>query len=204
MNHESWNKENGFISFYCSVGSGVNKTQTLNVRRKRKPKRSLCYEGFHLDRERVREIWEHSFKKKRDMRTRRGLCYPRVVEDKNMRVVKRRRDFAAEQVSHRKRSRNSSDIAGKRDLFDSLPDDLVISILYKVSLSDFANVLLTYVLLFFLMKNKFRPFHRSFSRNCGLNFISDMWKTLKTIFFFFFNVVKYLILMGCFWILNLM
>ena len=119
------------------------------------------------------------------MRTRRGLCYSRVVEDKNMRVVKRRRDFAAEQVSHRKRSRNSSDIAGKRDLFDSLPYDLVISILCKVSPSDLANVLLTYVLLFFLMKNKFWPFHRSLNRNYGLNFISDMWKTLKTIFFFF-------------------
>ncbi|XP_030967727.1 uncharacterized protein LOC115988334 [Quercus lobata] len=77
------------------------------------------------------------------MRRRRGLCYPRVVEDKNMRVVKRRRDFATEQVSYRKRSRNSSDIAGKRDLFDSLPDDLVISILCKLSPSDFANVLLT-------------------------------------------------------------
>ncbi|KAK4597626.1 hypothetical protein RGQ29_015232 [Quercus rubra] len=82
------------------------------------------------------------------MRTRRGLCYPRVVEDKNMRVLKRRRDFAADQVSYRKRSRNSSDIAGKRDLFDSLPDDLVISILCKLSSSatcpsDFANVLLT-------------------------------------------------------------
>uniref|UniRef100_A0A7N2LPT3 F-box domain-containing protein n=1 Tax=Quercus lobata TaxID=97700 RepID=A0A7N2LPT3_QUELO len=78
-----------------------------------------------------------------------------------------------------KRSRNSSDIAGKRDLFDSLPDELVISILRKLSSSatypsDFANVLLTYVLLFFLMKNKFRPFHRSFNRNCGLNFISKM------------------------------
>ncbi|XP_065622032.1 uncharacterized protein LOC112038370 [Quercus suber] len=82
------------------------------------------------------------------MRTRSGLCYPRVSEDKNMRVVKRRRDFAAEQVSYRKRSRNSSDIAGKRDLFDSLPDDLVISILCKLSSSatcpfDFAKVLLT-------------------------------------------------------------
>ncbi|XP_065639119.1 uncharacterized protein LOC111986421 [Quercus suber] len=77
------------------------------------------------------------------MRTRRGLCYPRVVEDKNMRAVKRRKDFADEQVSNRKRSRNSSDIAGKRDLFDSLPDDLVISILRKVSPSDFGNVLLT-------------------------------------------------------------
>nr|XP_023926949.1 uncharacterized protein LOC112038370 [Quercus suber] len=82
------------------------------------------------------------------MRTRSGLCYPRVVEDKNMRVVKRRRDFAAEQFSYRKRSRNSSDIAGKRDLFDSLPDDLVISILCKLCPSatcpsDFANVLLT-------------------------------------------------------------
>nr|POE92456.1 mediator of rna polymerase ii transcription subunit 15a [Quercus suber] len=82
------------------------------------------------------------------MRTRRGFCYPRVFEDKNMRVVKRRRDFAAEQVSYRKRSRNSSDIAGKRDLFDSLPDDLVIPILCELSSSatcrsDFANVLLT-------------------------------------------------------------
>ena len=176
----------------CAAPSHPGKTNVNNV--------SKSYAAITFW---VREIWEQSFKKKRDMRTRRGLCYPRVVEGKNMRVVKRRRDFAAEQGSHRKRSRNSSDIAGKRDLFDSLPDDLVISILYKVSLSDFANVLLTYVLLFFLMKNKFRPFHRSFNRNCGLNFISDMWKTLKTNFFFF-NVVKYLILMGCFWILNLM
>ncbi|XP_030971388.1 mediator of RNA polymerase II transcription subunit 15a-like isoform X2 [Quercus lobata] len=72
------------------------------------------------------------------MRTRRGLCYPGVVEGKNMRVVKRRRDFAAERSR-----RNSSDIAGKRDLFDSLPDDLVISILCKLSPSVFADVLLT-------------------------------------------------------------
>ena len=37
-----------------------------------------------------------------------------------------------------KRSRNSSDIAGKRDLFDSLPDDFVIPILCKLSPSVFA------------------------------------------------------------------
>ncbi|XP_075664784.1 uncharacterized protein LOC142634372 isoform X2 [Castanea sativa] len=76
------------------------------------------------------------------MRTRSGLRYPRVVEDKNMRDVKRR-DFAAEQDSDRKRSRNSSNITGKHGLFDSLPDDLVISVLCKLSLSDFANVRLT-------------------------------------------------------------
>uniref|UniRef100_A0A7N2LQE6 Uncharacterized protein n=1 Tax=Quercus lobata TaxID=97700 RepID=A0A7N2LQE6_QUELO len=70
------------------------------------------------------------------MRTRR--VRERVVEGKNMRVVKRRRDFTAERSR-----RNSSDIAGKRDLFDSLPDDLVISILCKLSPSVFANVLLT-------------------------------------------------------------
>ena len=102
------------------------------------------------------------------------LCYPRVVEDMNMRGLKRMRDFATEQVSYQKRSRNSSDIAGNCYSFNSLPNDLIRSILCKLSPSDFANILLTYVLLFFLMKNKFQPFHRSFKRNCGLNFISDM------------------------------
>lgn len=50
-----------------------------------------------------------------------------------------------------KRHRFLPEPAGKNDLFDSLPDDLVISILSKLSSSagcpsDFTNVLITYVI----------------------------------------------------------
>ncbi|GMY26528.1 F-box protein At1g67340 [Fagus crenata] len=85
------------------------------------------------------------------MRTRRGFCYPRLEGDvsfQNMSmVVKKRRDFTAEQMASRKRNRNSPEIA-TRDLFETLPDDLVISILCKLSStascpSDFTNVLIT-------------------------------------------------------------
>ncbi|GMI70838.1 hypothetical protein like AT1G67340 [Hibiscus trionum] len=70
------------------------------------------------------------------MRTRRGICYPRAVEN---------RGFARDDMGCRKRRRISPEIVGKRDFFDDLPDDLVISILSKLSStagcpSDFANV----------------------------------------------------------------
>jgi len=63
-------------------------------------------------------------------------------------VVKRRRDSAGDHMPCRKRNRKSPEIAGKCDLFDALPDDLVISILCKLSSSagcpsDFINVLIT-------------------------------------------------------------
>ncbi|MFQ6629621.1 hypothetical protein Gotur_008068 [Gossypium turneri] len=81
------------------------------------------------------------------MRTRRGLCYPRadVCVDK---IVVKRRDFAGYNMACRKRQRFSPVIAGNSDLFDALPDDLVISILSKLSSSascpsDFINVLIT-------------------------------------------------------------
>ena len=50
----------------------------------------------------------------------------------------------------RKRQRISRENAGKSDLFDALPDDLVISILCKLSStarcpSDLISVLITYV-----------------------------------------------------------
>lgn len=63
-------------------------------------------------------------------------------------VVKRRRDFAGEHMACRKKNRKSPEMTGKSDLFDALPDDLVISILCKLSAAsrcptDFINVLLT-------------------------------------------------------------
>ncbi|KAL4318282.1 hypothetical protein GQ457_18G022630 [Hibiscus cannabinus] len=74
------------------------------------------------------------------MRTRRGLCYPRAD------VCLEIRGFAGDDVGCRKRRRLSPEVARKRDFFDGLPDDLVISILSKLSStarcpSDFANVL---------------------------------------------------------------
>ena len=116
------------------------------------------------------------------MRTRRGFCYPRLEGDvsfQNMSmVVKKRRDFTAEQMASRKRNRNSPEIA-TRDLFETLPDDLVISILCKLSStascpSDFTNVLITYVVNFLLWK---------------IPVISPA--NVKNCFFFFFNVTDF-------------
>ncbi|KAL5552604.1 hypothetical protein UlMin_040005 [Ulmus minor] len=87
------------------------------------------------------------------MRTRRGFCYPRVTgggifSEKRVGVNKRK-DFSGEWIVSRKRTRTIPVVnAGGSDLFDSLPDDLVISILSKLSSgatcpSDFINVLIT-------------------------------------------------------------
>ncbi|XP_038713018.1 F-box protein At1g67340-like [Tripterygium wilfordii] len=84
------------------------------------------------------------------MRTRRSVCYPRpdVGVDYNARIVKKRDVADDSMVCRRKRQRLSPEVAGKIDLFDSLPDDLVFSILCKLSTtagcpSDFINVLST-------------------------------------------------------------
>ncbi|KAL4384234.1 hypothetical protein GQ457_15G003770 [Hibiscus cannabinus] len=79
------------------------------------------------------------------MRTRRGICYPKpdiCVEEKK-RVVKNR-DF----MGCRKRQRLTPETAGESDMFDVLPDDIVVSVLSKLSStarcpSDFINVLNT-------------------------------------------------------------
>lgn len=104
------------------------------------------------------------------MRTRRGLCYPRAVNNvcssgnnfANTRAApvmkeKRRRDrvgIVREQTSGRKKTKLVVN-AGDCDFLDVLPDDLVLSILSKLSSSatcpsDFTNVLLTYASLFSL------------------------------------------------------
>lgn len=96
------------------------------------------------------------------MRTRRGFCYPKVMnnlcaektDSEIVRVFKRRRDLATgEKTYGRKRTKFSpevsvSDAAGESDFFDNLPDDLVVSILCKLSSTalspaDFINVLMT-------------------------------------------------------------
>lgn len=102
------------------------------------------------------------------MRTRRGLCYPReegtrgedafMSQEKKRVVVKRRRDFAGEHMACRKKNRKSPEMTGKSDLFDALPDDLVISILCKLSAAsrcptDFINVLLTYAFLYLFLRS---------------------------------------------------
>lgn len=87
------------------------------------------------------------------MRTRRGLCYPRPMDlcAENKMLMKRgladrptgsRLDFS------RKRIRLMPEIDEGRDLLDSLPDDLVLTILCKLSSAaqcpaDFVNVLVT-------------------------------------------------------------
>lgn len=114
------------------------------------------------------------------MRTRRGLCYPRVIattssnimcksdkgvvggycSDDNIGIAKRmKNDMMMENESFvaRKRRKRSPETAatdaadgGGNLFFDSLPDDLVLTILAKLSSSatcpsDFVNVLITYV-----------------------------------------------------------
>lgn len=79
------------------------------------------------------------------MRTRRGHCYPEVHMFCSQ---KRRRDFSGDNMIRRKRQKASPVTAGKSDLFDSLPDDLVLCILTKLSCTvacpaDFINVLIT-------------------------------------------------------------
>lgn len=69
------------------------------------------------------------------------------------RLAKRRNDFSGvgDHIGRRKRSKLSPEVTGHHpDLFDSLPDDLVLSILCKLTSSatspaDFVNVLITYV-----------------------------------------------------------
>ncbi|XP_058194654.1 F-box protein At1g67340-like [Rhododendron vialii] len=85
--------------------------------------------------------------RERRMRTRQGICYPKVDMCGDRRV-KRRGEFSGERNCSRKRLKTSPETAGKRDLFDGLPDDIVISILCKLSStagcpSDFINVLIT-------------------------------------------------------------
>ncbi|KAK4402642.1 F-box protein [Sesamum angolense] len=89
------------------------------------------------------------------MRTRRGLCYPRVMNLNNADgVVKRRKVVlpAGEQIGCRKKLKLSPEVdggfPGGCDFFDALPDDLVLSILCKLSSTascpaDFINVLIT-------------------------------------------------------------
>ncbi|XP_057949583.1 F-box protein At1g67340-like [Malania oleifera] len=86
------------------------------------------------------------------MRTRRGFCYcyPEKVP-----MYKRRADFTGDSLCCRKRRRSSPSSSagsgggdGGSDLFDGLPDDLVIFILSKLSStavcpSDFVSVLIT-------------------------------------------------------------
>ncbi|XP_061338716.1 F-box protein At1g67340-like isoform X2 [Gastrolobium bilobum] len=74
------------------------------------------------------------------MRTRRGLCYPRVVPLPKM---------CSDSIVSRKRQKKSPEkTAADSNFFESLPDDLVLSILCKFSStatspSDFISVLIT-------------------------------------------------------------
>lgn len=91
------------------------------------------------------------------MRTKRRLCYSRAAVDsclEEQRVKKKKRDVvsvvsAVSAVSSVGRKRQRPEVVGESDFFDSLPDDLVISILCKLSSSadspsDFVNVMITY------------------------------------------------------------
>ncbi|KAG6425497.1 hypothetical protein SASPL_115935 [Salvia splendens] len=71
------------------------------------------------------------------MRTRRGLCYPKATnDDDSYRLLKKRKVEL------------DGDFAGRREFFDSLPDDLILSVLCKLSStagcsSDFLSAVMT-------------------------------------------------------------
>ena len=82
------------------------------------------------------------------MRTRRGGCYPKVdmFSDRTV-VVKRLRDFSGD-ISCPKRVKMSMETRRRRDLFEELPDDLILCVLCRLSSTascpaDFINVLIT-------------------------------------------------------------
>ncbi|XP_022151827.1 F-box protein At1g67340, partial [Momordica charantia] len=82
------------------------------------------------------------------MRTRTGLCYPPLDTFSSDQPLRKRTRHVAADHHLLSRKRNKSSSPPTSDLFDSLPDDLVISILCKLSSaaarpSDFTNVLLT-------------------------------------------------------------
>ncbi|CAK8567168.1 unnamed protein product [Lathyrus sativus] len=78
------------------------------------------------------------------MRTRRGLCYPHTLPLPNMSS-----DITnLFTVSHKRQKRMPENTTGGSDFFDYLPDDIVLSILGKLSStatspSDFISVLIT-------------------------------------------------------------
>ncbi|XP_052204195.1 F-box protein At1g67340-like [Diospyros lotus] len=82
------------------------------------------------------------------MTTTRGVCYPKMGLCWE-RTLRRERNLPGEPTNGgRKRFKVSPESAGRCDLFEELPDDLVVSILCKLSSSatrsaDFINVLIT-------------------------------------------------------------
>ncbi|KAL8532849.1 hypothetical protein ACS0TY_009162 [Phlomoides rotata] len=87
------------------------------------------------------------------MRTRRGVCYPRVMDtcgEINSRAAKRRKPkLAGDEFGCQKRLKTSPEKnAGGCDFFDALPDDLALYVLCKLSSTagcpaDFINVMMT-------------------------------------------------------------
>lgn len=80
------------------------------------------------------------------MRTRAGCCYP---SESAMEKCKRKRQMTArEEMSEKRLRREPNGDAPGVNHFDDIPDDLLISVLAKLSSSakcpaDFMNVLLT-------------------------------------------------------------
>lgn len=134
------------------------------------------------------------------MRTRRGFCYPREGTFLGNTSVKKKRDVTGggDHFSFRKRQRFSPEFVGDRDLFDSLPDDLVISILSNLSStalcpSDFVNILITYVLFLFnsfsLLSCKTKGLGE-FQRTLCVNLICDrIFQAQDFIFMFFLSKI---------------
>ncbi|XP_044492899.1 F-box protein At1g67340-like [Mangifera indica] len=85
------------------------------------------------------------------MRTKRGLCYPKLLDlclDQSVVLKKRRVTTGERKMACRKRPKLLPDKVGDCDFFDALPDDLLVSILCKLSSTarcptDFVNVLMT-------------------------------------------------------------
>lgn len=116
------------------------------------------------------------------MRTKRGLCCPKLVDvclDQRV-IFKKRRIIAGERkVVCRKRPKLSPGTAGQCDLFEAFPDDLVVSILCKLCStarcpSDFVNVLMTYVFYLYLFVSSDRLLEKFHFTLAGIEFFSNV------------------------------
>lgn len=89
------------------------------------------------------------------MRTRRGLCYPRVMDTCGS-AKRRKLKLAGDEFGCQKRLKTSpEENTGGCDFFDALPDDLALYVLCKLSSTagcpaDFINVMMTYGFFFLL------------------------------------------------------
>jgi len=105
----------------------------------------LLHAGWDLDLRKFTRVWSViGFLLQRRMRTRAGSCYPCPVRDGRENCKRKRQMMSREQMKGKRLRGEPNGV----NHFDDLPDDVLISVLAKCSLSakyaaEFVNVILT-------------------------------------------------------------